>query len=67
MMDIPDPKDRAPKISYEWAEKGEEQYDIIVSMFYQPLDHKEEMKGVFLAPTLLAWRKLEQWKGTHAG
>ena len=31
-MDIHDYKDRAPKISHERAEEGEEQYDIIMSI-----------------------------------
>ena len=32
MMDIHDCKDRAPKITHEWAEKGKEQYDIIMNI-----------------------------------
>lgn len=36
----------------------------IVNISYRPLGPKEEMAGAFLATTILAQCKLEQWKGT---
>lgn len=41
--------------------------DVIVSIFYRPLGHKEEMQGVFLTSTILVQEKFKQWNGNCPG
>lgn len=64
IMGIHVSEDRAPRISHDWIEKGEEHMLHHCEDFDRPLGHKKEMKGVFLATTVLAQGKLEHRKGT---
>lgn len=60
MMGIHDLKTEHLKYHMSEQKRARNTCGIIMSIFYQPLDHKGEMQGAFLATTLLAQRKLEQ-------